>query len=82
PVGSFFSTTLITPTATVCLMSLTAKRPGRGYSEKVSTTMGLEGIILTKPASPFFEELWFLTGPPVDLGEKLSKLNSNVGGVA
>ena len=27
PASSFFSTDLMTPTATVCLMSLTAKRP-------------------------------------------------------
>ncbi|BAT94445.1 hypothetical protein VIGAN_08105000 [Vigna angularis var. angularis] len=38
-------------------MSLTAKRPSGGYSEKVSTTMGFVGIIFTKPASPFFRNL-------------------------
>ncbi|KAG6557671.1 hypothetical protein Mapa_000434 [Marchantia paleacea] len=57
PVGSFFSTALITPTATVCLMSRTAKRPRGGYSAKVSTVMGLVGIIFTNPASPFFRNL-------------------------
>ncbi|CAI0542387.1 unnamed protein product, partial [Linum tenue] len=57
PVGSFFSTALMTPTATVCLMSLTANLPRGGYSEKVSTTMGLVGIIFTNPASPFFKNL-------------------------
>ncbi|KAG8504148.1 hypothetical protein CXB51_002505 [Gossypium anomalum] len=57
PVGSFFSTLLMTPTATVWRMSRTAKRPSGGYSEKVSTTMGLVGIIFTIPASPFFKNL-------------------------
>src|SRR5689334_22134619 len=33
----FFVTSLMTPTATVCLMSRTAKRPRGGYSENVST---------------------------------------------
>ncbi|KAI4384023.1 hypothetical protein MLD38_009795 [Melastoma candidum] len=57
PEGPFLSTLLITPTATVCLMSLTANLPNGGYSERVSTTMGLVGIIFTIPASPFFENL-------------------------
>ena len=43
---------LITPTATVCLMSRTAKRPSGGYSVKASTHIGLDGIILTMAASP------------------------------
>lgn len=30
--GSFFSTALMTPTATVCFMSLTANLPRGGYS--------------------------------------------------
>uniref|UniRef100_A0A6N2M073 Uncharacterized protein n=1 Tax=Salix viminalis TaxID=40686 RepID=A0A6N2M073_SALVM len=72
PEGSFFSTFLITPTATVWRMSLTAKRPSGGYSEKVSTTIGLElGLLLQ-----------LLTRTPVNLGEDLSKLHSNVTGVA
>merc|ERR1719369_173315 len=36
----------------VCLMSLTAKRPRGGNSEKASTHMGLEGISSTMAASP------------------------------
>merc|ERR1719439_401175 len=43
---------LMTPTATVCLMSRTAKRPRGGNSEKASTHMGLEGINSTIAASP------------------------------
>ena len=43
---------LMTPTATVCLMSLTANLPRGGKSEKASTHMGLEGISSTMPASP------------------------------
>merc|ERR1719411_1055933 len=42
----------MTPTATVCLMSLTANLPSGGYSEKASTHIGLEGISLTIAASP------------------------------
>ncbi|KAG6557673.1 hypothetical protein Mapa_000436 [Marchantia paleacea] len=38
-------------------MSRTAKRPRGGYSAKVSTVMGLVGIIFTNPASPFFRNL-------------------------
>merc|ERR1712187_209298 len=51
-VGSFFSTSLITPTATVCFMSLTANLPSGGNSEKASTTIGLDGVSLTMAASP------------------------------
>ena len=40
PVPSDFSTDLITPTATVCLMSRTANRPSGGYAEKASTHIG------------------------------------------
>ncbi|OMO83337.1 eceptor kinase-like protein [Corchorus olitorius] len=49
----------MTPTATVCLMSLTTKQPSGGYSEKVSTTMGAgleEGVV---------ESLLFLGGDSV-----------------
>merc|ERR1711939_241913 len=49
---SFFSTSLMTPTATVCFISLTANLPRGGNSEKASTTIGLDGVILTIPASP------------------------------
>lgn len=52
PVTSFFSTDLMTPTATVCRMSRTAKRPSGGYMVKGSTHMGLVGIIFTYAASP------------------------------
>ncbi|KAG6551049.1 hypothetical protein Mapa_007282 [Marchantia paleacea] len=57
PVGSFFSTALMTPTATVCRMSRTAKRPRGGYSANVSTVMGFVGTIFTNPASPFLRNL-------------------------
>mmetsp|Transcript_22696 Transcript_22696/g.47894 ORF Transcript_22696/g.47894 Transcript_22696/m.47894 type:complete len:212 (-) Transcript_22696:795-1430(-) len=57
PSASFFSTSLMTPTATVCLMSRTAKRPRGGYSLNPSTHIGLEGTSLTSPASPFFKNL-------------------------
>merc|ERR1712165_122520 len=52
PATSFGVTDLITPTATVCLMSRTAKRPSGGKSAKASTHMGLLGINSTIPASP------------------------------
>merc|ERR1712159_333725 len=42
----------MTPTATVCLMSLTAKRPRGGYLEKTSTTMGFWGISSIMAQSP------------------------------
>jgi hypothetical protein len=51
-VRSFFSTPLITPTATVYFMSLTANLPSGGYSAKVSTHIGLVGINLIMAASP------------------------------
>lgn len=53
----FFSTFLMTPTATVCLMSRTAKRPRGGYWEKLSTHMGFPGTISTMAASPDFRDL-------------------------
>ena len=46
------SNTLMTPTATVCLMSRTAKRPRGGNSWKDSTHIGLLGTRLTMAASP------------------------------
>src|SRR5712691_421107 len=52
PPLSVFSTDLMTPTATVCLMSRTAKRPSGGYSEYDSTHIGLLGTSLTMQASP------------------------------
>merc|ERR1711911_166869 len=59
PATSLGVVDLITPTATVCLMSLTAKRPRGGYSEKASTHMGLLGISLTMAASPDLMNLGF-----------------------
>jgi hypothetical protein len=44
----------MTPTATVCFISLTANRPSGGYSEKVSQHMGLLGFMMIKAESPFF----------------------------
>lgn len=49
--------TLMTPTATVCLMSRTAKRPRGGNSWKLSTHMGLEGTRVTIAASPDLMDL-------------------------
>jgi len=43
PAPSFFSTALMTPTATVWRMSRTAKRPSGGYTVNGSTHMGLVG---------------------------------------
>jgi len=45
-------TDLMTPTATVCLISRTANRPRGGKSVKVSTHMGFEGTRSTIAASP------------------------------
>lgn len=50
--GYFFYTPLITPTATVYFMSLTANLPNGGYSEKTSTHIGLVGTKVTNAASP------------------------------
>ena len=52
PETSFFSTALMTPTATVWRMSRTAKRPSGGYDVNGSTHMGLVGTIFTYAASP------------------------------
>lgn len=52
-VGSFLLVCLITPTATVCFMSLTANLPKGGYSVKVSQHMGLVGFKMIKAESPF-----------------------------
>lgn len=51
--------TLITPTATVCLMSRTAKRPRGGNSWKDSTHNGLVGTKLMMAASPDLMALGF-----------------------
>ena len=59
PETSFGVIALMTPTATVCLMSRTAKRPRGGKSEKASTHMGLLGTNSTIPASPDLMNLGF-----------------------
>merc|ERR1712226_1154491 len=47
----------MTPTATVCRMSRTAKRPRGAYSVKASTHIGLEGTSFTMAESPDFTHL-------------------------
>lgn len=49
--NSFLVTSLITPTATVYFISLTANLPNGGYSAKVSTHIGFYGIKTTIAAS-------------------------------
>jgi hypothetical protein len=49
---AFLVTALITPTATVYFISLTANLPNGGYSAKLSTHIGLVGTKLTIAASP------------------------------
>merc|ERR1719261_2043599 len=49
---TFLTVSLMTPTATVCFISLTANLPSGGNSEKASTTIILDGVILTIAASP------------------------------
>ena len=70
PLASFGVVALITPTATVCLMSRTAKRPRGGKSEKASTHIGLLGINSTIPASPDLMNLGLLS---VDLPMKRNR---------
>lgn len=48
---------LITPTATVYFISLTANLPKGGYSVKVSQDIALVGIIVTIAASLDFKNL-------------------------
>merc|ERR1719219_638253 len=50
--ASFLVTSLITPTATVCFISRTAKRPSAEYFWKDSTHIGLLGTIFTMHESP------------------------------
>merc|ERR1711937_809729 len=52
PPASFLVTSLMTPTATVCFMSRTAKRPRGAYCEKASTHMGFWGMSSIMAASP------------------------------
>jgi len=48
----FLVTPLITPTATVYFMSLTANLPNGGYSEKTSQHNGFDGVKVIIAASP------------------------------
>merc|ERR1719282_792878 len=67
----------MTPTATVCLMSRTAKRPKGGKSEKASThNGGITGL------DGFGVGLGGLTGTPVNLLLDLLELASDVSSVA
>jgi len=59
----------MTPTATVCFMSLTANLPKGGYSEKVSTHISLVGFMTQRQASP---DLTFLGKSSRDLPVLLS----------
>ena len=58
--AAFLSPALMTPTATACLMSRTAKWPRGGWSEKLSMHMGLPGTISTMAASRF-QKLWAIS---------------------
>jgi len=55
--GCFFSHPLITPTATVYFISLTANLPRGGYSVKTSQDMGLVGVKVMMAASLDFNPL-------------------------
>lgn len=55
--AAFLLVALITPTATVCFMSLTANLPKGGYSEKLSQHMGFEGLKMMMAESPFLMNL-------------------------
>ena len=52
----FFLVPLMTPTATVCFMSLTANLPNGGYSAKVSQHMGFDGTNMIMAESPFLTD--------------------------
>lgn len=55
--GYFLVVDLITPTATVYFISLTANLPKGGYSVKTSQDIALVGIIVTIAASLDFKNL-------------------------
>jgi len=55
--GYFLSVPLITPTATVYFISLTANLPKGGYSVKVSQDIALVGAMFTIAASLDFNPL-------------------------
>ena len=61
PARSLGVVALMTPTATVCRMSLAAKRPRGGKSEKASTHMGLLSTSLTIASSPDLMN-WYTKG--------------------
>merc|ERR1719447_2262536 len=69
PATSLGVVALMTPTATVCLMSLTANLPRGGNSAKGSTHIGLLGSSLTMAASP---DLMNLGASSVDFPVRLS----------
>merc|ERR1712083_864926 len=78
PCTSLGVVALITPTATVCLMSLTANLPRGGNSAKGSRHMGLLGSSFTMAASP---DLMNLGASSVDLPVRLStfsKISANL----
>ena len=50
---SFLSTSLMTPTATVCFISLTANLPSGGNSWNFSTHIGFVGWIIIIAESPY-----------------------------
>src|SRR3989338_1767547 len=54
---AFLATSWMTPTATVCLMSRTAKGPRGGESLRASPQMALEGTSREMQASPFLSFL-------------------------
>jgi hypothetical protein len=49
----FLKVCLMTPTATVCFMSLTANLPNGGYSWNDSHDIGFDGVRMIKAESPF-----------------------------
>lgn len=49
----FLKVCLMTPTATVCFISLTANLPNGGYSENDSHDIGFDGVRMIKAESPF-----------------------------
>lgn len=69
PEASLNVTALMTPTATVCLISRTAKRPNGGNSWNDSTHKGLVGVKMTIAASP---DLMALGLSSTDLPERRS----------
>merc|ERR1712088_428485 len=68
---------LITPTATVLRISRTANRPRGGYSLKLSTHIGLDGIISTITACPDLADFGFCSiTAPVLLFIRVSNLSN------